>query len=133
MFEVKKKGSTEGEAGPSDDGADELQELQLPSQQTAAVAAAQRAGRTLVSEMDGDGPLCTTAATEAAPADGDATTAAAAAVAASDQGSKKKKRLRDGVTSHKRRGQDDGPSAAAPANAPGAQTTTKKSRSADLL
>ena len=51
LFEVKPKAET---AGPSDE-TEELQDLQLPSQQTAAVSAAKRAGRALVSEVGSDG------------------------------------------------------------------------------
>lgn len=56
LFELKPKPGDDG-AGPSADGneaEEELQTLQMPTQQTAAVAAAKRAGRTLVSEVGDD-------------------------------------------------------------------------------
>ena len=53
LFELQpKESAADDAAGPSEHGdADTLETLRLPSQQTAAVAAAKRAGRTLVSEV----------------------------------------------------------------------------------
>jgi len=61
LFEMRSKegGASSTGATPSDDDDDDdddAQPLRLPSQQTAAVAAAKRVGRTLVSEVGAEEP-----------------------------------------------------------------------------